>query len=179
MEARWRMCCLVVGAVRVSIVTTGTVLNKNANIISMSPCIRTSAQLTCGTPTSFLVCPWRAQSPIKASYPWEGRCPSNGVNTGTLSSFLILTFLLLVSQLCCKRFLLKSWLPFAYCSILFHLYVVPLHSVFTLKNLTILFWGQEESRMKIPNESQLLPLTLNWKKPAVSYVWKPSLFGAL
>lgn len=58
LEGRWRnVCGLVVGAVRGRTVTTGPVLNNNANIISVSPCTRTSAQLTCGTPVSFLVCP--------------------------------------------------------------------------------------------------------------------------
>lgn len=48
-----------------------TVQSKNAKILPTSPCIRTPAELTCGMPTSFLVCSWIPKSLLQVSNHWE------------------------------------------------------------------------------------------------------------
>lgn len=127
-----------------------TVLNKNANIISASPCIKTSAQFTCGTPMSFLVCPWRAESPVNAC-PWKGKCPSDGEHTKGPSIFPH-------ADLCasCPPTLLQG-ISFeklaAVCQLsgpfLFQLHVVPFYSIFLFKNSTILLGGEAQRGPKM------------------------------
>lgn len=110
-------------------------------------------------PTSFLVRPWGAQSLIKATYPWGGRCPSDGGKHRApfpLSDLSTSYLPALLQRISCEVGCLPTF-PF-----LFRLRVVPLHSISILKNSTIL---EEGSTTGSQNASQLLHLTLDWKKP--------------